>query len=205
MQKQYDRLHFVLLQLQTRQAVPIRHGEIRRRVSRIVRQRVVQKRKSGESACPPNSLVSSPVRSMGPFFNDCVSLGKTSDIGARNSYLNTRSEFRFVFAYSSLFYIMYIMYKETRGSHAQVIPSTDLHMYMLELAVSFGLLINFYVIYRSCRSFRFSDDFTLMIANFLRDNPWILKLSSICIGILVVITAVSKFRQKPETPQKKEK
>lgn len=49
------------------------------------------------------------------------------------------------------------------------------------------------------------DDFTLMIANFLRDNPWILKLSSICIGILVVITAVSKFRQKPETPQKKEK
>lgn len=50
-----------------------------------------------------------------------------------------------------------------------------------------------------------SDNFTQMIANFLRDNPWILKLGSICIGILVVITAVSKFKHKPETPQKKEK
>jgi len=44
-----------------------------------------------------------------------------------------------------------------------------------------------------------------MIANLLHDNPWILKLTSICIGILVVITAVSKFKHKPETPQKKEK
>ncbi|XP_020284633.1 thioredoxin domain-containing protein isoform X2 [Pseudomyrmex gracilis] len=49
------------------------------------------------------------------------------------------------------------------------------------------------------------DDLTQRIANFIRDNPWILKLSSICIGILVVITAVSKLKQKPETPQKKDK
>ncbi|GAB1859918.1 Thioredoxin domain-containing protein [Camponotus japonicus] len=49
------------------------------------------------------------------------------------------------------------------------------------------------------------DNFTQMIANLLHDNPWILKLTSICIGILVVITAVSKFKHKPETPQKKEK
>ncbi|XP_032691064.1 uncharacterized protein LOC116853877 [Odontomachus brunneus] len=49
------------------------------------------------------------------------------------------------------------------------------------------------------------DNLTQVIANFLLDNPWVLKLGSICIGVIVVITVASKFRQKPEAPQKKEK
>lgn len=48
------------------------------------------------------------------------------------------------------------------------------------------------------------DDFVLMIANFLRDNPWVMKLGSITIGVLIIISVVTKFRRKSETPQKKD-
>lgn len=48
------------------------------------------------------------------------------------------------------------------------------------------------------------DDLVQMIANFLRDNPWIMKLGSISIGVLIVISVASKFRRKVEEPQKKE-
>lgn len=48
------------------------------------------------------------------------------------------------------------------------------------------------------------DDFVQMIANTLRDNPWIMKLGSITIGVLIIISMASKFRRKTETSQKKD-
>ncbi|XP_033329597.1 protein disulfide-isomerase A4 [Megalopta genalis] len=48
------------------------------------------------------------------------------------------------------------------------------------------------------------DDFVQMIANALRDNPWIMKLGSITIGVFIIISIASKFRRKPEEPQKKD-
>ncbi|XP_031839074.1 protein disulfide-isomerase A4 [Nomia melanderi] len=48
------------------------------------------------------------------------------------------------------------------------------------------------------------DDFVQTIANGLRDNPWIMKLGSITIGVLIIISVASKFRRKPEMPQKKD-
>ncbi|XP_034948252.1 thioredoxin domain-containing protein [Chelonus insularis] len=49
------------------------------------------------------------------------------------------------------------------------------------------------------------DDLTLMIANFLRENPWLMKLGSITIGVFVIVSVASKLRRKPELPEKKEK
>ncbi|XP_012268949.1 uncharacterized protein LOC105693526 [Athalia rosae] len=49
------------------------------------------------------------------------------------------------------------------------------------------------------------DDFTLLIANFLRENPWVMKLGSITIGVLVIVSVASKLRRKSEAPLKKEK
>lgn len=51
----------------------------------------------------------------------------------------------------------------------------------------------------------FSDDLTLLIANFLRENPWVMKLGSITIGVLVIVSVASKLRRKSEIPTKKEK
>ncbi|XP_076294295.1 thioredoxin domain-containing protein [Lasioglossum baleicum] len=48
------------------------------------------------------------------------------------------------------------------------------------------------------------DDLVEMIANTLRDNPWIMKLGSITIGVFIIISIASKFRRKPEEPQKKD-
>ncbi|XP_001605564.1 uncharacterized protein LOC100121961 [Nasonia vitripennis] len=49
------------------------------------------------------------------------------------------------------------------------------------------------------------DDFTQMIAHTLKDNPWIMKLGSITVGVLVIVTVASKLRKKAEAPQKKNK
>lgn len=43
-----------------------------------------------------------------------------------------------------------------------------------------------------------------MIANCLRENPWIMKLGSITIGVFIIISVASKFRRKTEIPQKKD-
>ena len=44
-----------------------------------------------------------------------------------------------------------------------------------------------------------------MIANFLRENPWVMKLGSITVGVLVIVTVASKLRRKAESTQKKDK
>ena len=44
-----------------------------------------------------------------------------------------------------------------------------------------------------------------MIVNFLKENPWLMKLTSITIGVLVIVTAASKLRRKTEAPVKKDK
>ncbi|KAJ8681862.1 hypothetical protein QAD02_017654 [Eretmocerus hayati] len=49
------------------------------------------------------------------------------------------------------------------------------------------------------------DDFTQMIANFLLENPWVMKLGSITVGVLVIVTVTSKLRKKAEAPSKKKK
>ncbi|XP_015115004.1 protein disulfide-isomerase A4 [Diachasma alloeum] len=49
------------------------------------------------------------------------------------------------------------------------------------------------------------DDLTQMIANFLRENPWIMKLASIIMGVMIIVSVASKLRKKSETPEKKEK
>lgn len=56
-----------------------------------------------------------------------------------------------------------------------------------------------------CYFFIFSDDLTQMIANFLRENPWIMKLASIIMGVMIIVSVASKLRKKSETPEKKEK
>ncbi|KAK1130424.1 hypothetical protein K0M31_018555 [Melipona bicolor] len=48
------------------------------------------------------------------------------------------------------------------------------------------------------------DDLVQMIANFLRENPWIMKLGSITIGVFIIISVASKFRRKTEMAQKKD-
>lgn len=48
------------------------------------------------------------------------------------------------------------------------------------------------------------DDFVQMIANFLREYPWIMKLGSITIGVIIIISVASKFRRKTDTSQKKD-
>ena len=48
------------------------------------------------------------------------------------------------------------------------------------------------------------DDFVQMIVNVLRENPWIMKLGSISIGVFIIISVASKFRRKTEVPQKKD-
>jgi len=47
------------------------------------------------------------------------------------------------------------------------------------------------------------DDLTQMCANFLRENPWVMKLGSIIICVLLIVSVASKLRRKAET-QKKE-
>ncbi|XP_011498107.1 PREDICTED: uncharacterized protein LOC105362367 [Ceratosolen solmsi marchali] len=47
------------------------------------------------------------------------------------------------------------------------------------------------------------DDLTQMIAHFLIENPWILKLGSITVGVLIIVTVASKLRRKAEVPQQK--
>ncbi|XP_046421562.1 uncharacterized protein [Neodiprion pinetum] len=49
------------------------------------------------------------------------------------------------------------------------------------------------------------DDFTLLIANFLRENPWVMKLGSITLGVVVIVSVASKLRRKSEVPTKKGK
>lgn len=44
-----------------------------------------------------------------------------------------------------------------------------------------------------------------MVANTLKDNPWIMKLGSITVGVFVIVTVASKLRKKAEAPQKKDK
>ena len=48
------------------------------------------------------------------------------------------------------------------------------------------------------------DDFVQTIANFLRKNPWMMKLGSITIGVFIIISVASKFRRKTELSQKKD-
>ncbi|XP_015608228.1 thioredoxin domain-containing protein [Cephus cinctus] len=48
------------------------------------------------------------------------------------------------------------------------------------------------------------DDVTQMIANFLHENPWVMKLGSISIGVLVIVSVASKLRGKSETSRKKD-
>ncbi|CAL7939191.1 unnamed protein product [Xylocopa violacea] len=48
------------------------------------------------------------------------------------------------------------------------------------------------------------DDLVQMSADFLRENPWVTKLGSITIGVLIIISVASKFRRKTETAQKKD-
>ncbi|KZC07712.1 PREDICTED: uncharacterized protein LOC107185988 [Dufourea novaeangliae] len=48
------------------------------------------------------------------------------------------------------------------------------------------------------------DDFVQMIANALRENPWIMKLGSITIGVFIIISVASQFRRKTDMPQKKD-
>jgi len=50
----------------------------------------------------------------------------------------------------------------------------------------------------------FSDEYTKIIITFLYDNPWILKLTSICIGVLVIVLATIKCMQSDEIPEDKE-
>jgi len=50
----------------------------------------------------------------------------------------------------------------------------------------------------------FSDEYTKIILTFLYDNPWILKLTSICIGVLVIVLATIKCMQSDEIPEDKE-
>ncbi|KAG7197693.1 hypothetical protein KM043_014455 [Ampulex compressa] len=46
------------------------------------------------------------------------------------------------------------------------------------------------------------DDLVQMSVNILRDNPWIMKLGSISIVVLVIISVASKLRHKSEAAQK---
>ncbi|XP_076249614.1 thioredoxin domain-containing protein isoform X2 [Calliopsis andreniformis] len=46
------------------------------------------------------------------------------------------------------------------------------------------------------------DDFVQIIVNVLRENPWVMKLGSITIGVLIIISIASKFKRKTEMPQK---
>ncbi|XP_012141214.1 thioredoxin domain-containing protein [Megachile rotundata] len=48
------------------------------------------------------------------------------------------------------------------------------------------------------------DDFVQTIANFLRENPWVMKLGSITIGVFIILSVASKFRRKSDMPQKKD-
>ncbi|XP_076761955.1 protein disulfide-isomerase A4 [Xylocopa sonorina] len=48
------------------------------------------------------------------------------------------------------------------------------------------------------------DDVVQISADFLRENPWVMKLGSITIGVLIIISVASKFRRKTETAQKKD-
>ncbi|XP_043266384.1 protein disulfide-isomerase A4 [Venturia canescens] len=49
------------------------------------------------------------------------------------------------------------------------------------------------------------DDLTQMCVNFLRENPWVMKLGSILICVLVIVSVVSKLRRKAEAaPLKKD-
>ncbi|XP_035743682.1 uncharacterized protein LOC118451354 [Vespa mandarinia] len=48
------------------------------------------------------------------------------------------------------------------------------------------------------------DDLTQKIADFLRENPWVMKIGSITIGVLVIVSVASKLRHKTDVPQKKE-
>lgn len=49
------------------------------------------------------------------------------------------------------------------------------------------------------------DDLTLMIANFLRENPWVFKLGSIVLAVIIIITVISKLMKKPDTSEIKNK
>ncbi|XP_043250046.1 thioredoxin domain-containing protein [Colletes gigas] len=48
------------------------------------------------------------------------------------------------------------------------------------------------------------DDLVQMIANFLHEKPWVLKLGSITIGVFIIISVASRFRRKIQTSQKKD-
>lgn len=49
-----------------------------------------------------------------------------------------------------------------------------------------------------------SDEYTKIIIAFLSANPWVLKLTSICIGVLVIVLATIKCIQRDEAPADKE-
>ncbi|KYM82642.1 PREDICTED: uncharacterized protein LOC105619217 [Atta cephalotes] len=48
------------------------------------------------------------------------------------------------------------------------------------------------------------DEYTKIIITFLYDNPWTLKLASICIGVLVIVLATIKCMQSDEKEDKEE-
>ncbi|XP_012541198.1 uncharacterized protein LOC105839433 [Monomorium pharaonis] len=48
------------------------------------------------------------------------------------------------------------------------------------------------------------DEYTKIIIAFLSANPWVLKLTSICIGVLVIVLATIKCIQRDEAPAEKE-
>lgn len=50
----------------------------------------------------------------------------------------------------------------------------------------------------------FFDEYTKIIIAFLSANPWVLKLTSICIGVLVIVLATIKCMQREEAPAEKE-
>ncbi|CAK9800459.1 Thioredoxin domain-containing protein [Anthophora quadrimaculata] len=48
------------------------------------------------------------------------------------------------------------------------------------------------------------DDLIQMIVNVLRENPWVMKLGSMTIGVIIIISVASKFRRKVEVAVKKD-
>jgi len=66
----------------------------------------------------------------------------------------------------------------------------------------FNLFVNLYINYYYCF---FSDEYTKIIITFLYDNPWTLKLASICIGVLVIVLATIKCMQSDEKEDKEDK
>lgn len=51
--------------------------------------------------------------------------------------------------------------------------------------------------------FYYSDDLTLQIADYLRENPWLWKLGSICICVGVIASVILKLTGREAEKKKK--